>query len=553
MAVVQISRIQIRRGQKNQGAGLPQLASGELGWAIDTQEMYIGNGSVAEGAPLVGNTKILTENDNLFDLANSYAYKENIPYIITGSSANNPIRRTLQQRLDDRLSIRSFGVEGDDSTDCTLKFQQAIDQTFINPIDKDLPQSKVILHLEPGVYVISSPIYIPSYVTLKGAGPGKTIIRQITNNPIFQTVNSDSEPQNPSPLGQTTSVNQNKNLWIESMTLENLYHNTGILFDATRDSYFSNVEILGPWTIGDSIDAYSGSGYGVNFNALSGAIKNFNIKFSKCLFNGWGVAVLNKWDNEEISFIDCVFKNCGYGVTLGHTMVIDSNVSLGRSIGPTRSSIKNCIFDTIARIGVWIEYGKTNLITGCTFKEVGNEGGGELTPSTPIIKIDRIGNLANNNFFERAGVLNVADETVAVTVPYIPEYDGIIDVEDNTGYVRSFGQTNVNGVRLCRLPGVKNQSFIIEYQLISQVYDVHRVGSLSINMENRGLAPSVSIVDDYNYTGDILYEDYVDFFTSFDQHNAIYDTVSLYALSNMPSNDTSIFKFAVKFKITNYS
>ena len=65
MAVVQISRIQVRRGQKNIGSGIPQLASGEIGWAVDTREMYIGNGSVAEGSPSVGNTKILTEFDNL--------------------------------------------------------------------------------------------------------------------------------------------------------------------------------------------------------------------------------------------------------------------------------------------------------------------------------------------------------------------------------------------------------------------------------------------------------------------------------------------------------
>ena len=36
MAIVSISRIQIRRGRKNQGSGLPQLAGGELGWAVDT-------------------------------------------------------------------------------------------------------------------------------------------------------------------------------------------------------------------------------------------------------------------------------------------------------------------------------------------------------------------------------------------------------------------------------------------------------------------------------------------------------------------------------------
>ena len=51
MAIVSISRIQIRRGKKNVGSGLPQLAGGEFGWAIDTQELFLGNASVAEGAP----------------------------------------------------------------------------------------------------------------------------------------------------------------------------------------------------------------------------------------------------------------------------------------------------------------------------------------------------------------------------------------------------------------------------------------------------------------------------------------------------------------------
>ena len=60
MAIVQISQIQIRRGLQQD---LPQLASAELGWAVDSQQLYIGNGTLAEGAPEVGNTRILTEND----------------------------------------------------------------------------------------------------------------------------------------------------------------------------------------------------------------------------------------------------------------------------------------------------------------------------------------------------------------------------------------------------------------------------------------------------------------------------------------------------------
>lgn len=57
MAVTQISKIQSRRGRQE---NLPQLAAGELGWAIDTQQLYIGNGTFAEGAASEGNTEILT-------------------------------------------------------------------------------------------------------------------------------------------------------------------------------------------------------------------------------------------------------------------------------------------------------------------------------------------------------------------------------------------------------------------------------------------------------------------------------------------------------------
>jgi hypothetical protein len=61
MAVTQISKIQVRRGRQE---NLPQLAAGELGWAIDTQQLYIGNGSFEQGAPNEGNTEILTEFSN---------------------------------------------------------------------------------------------------------------------------------------------------------------------------------------------------------------------------------------------------------------------------------------------------------------------------------------------------------------------------------------------------------------------------------------------------------------------------------------------------------
>jgi len=58
MAVIQISRIQHRRGLQ---ADLPNLASAELGWSVDTRKLYIGNGTIGEGAPSLGKTEVLTQ------------------------------------------------------------------------------------------------------------------------------------------------------------------------------------------------------------------------------------------------------------------------------------------------------------------------------------------------------------------------------------------------------------------------------------------------------------------------------------------------------------
>ena len=109
MPVVQISRIQHRRGK---ATDLPQLAAGELGWVIDEQKLYIGNGTMSDGAPGVGNTQILTSgsSSSLSSLI-SFVYKGYLGAstpIVTGAAGD--FSRTLQERLDDYVSVKSFGA-----------------------------------------------------------------------------------------------------------------------------------------------------------------------------------------------------------------------------------------------------------------------------------------------------------------------------------------------------------------------------------------------------------------------------------------------------------
>ena len=179
MAVVQISKIQVRRGQKNSGIGVPQLSSAEFAWAVDSQELFIGNGSVAEGAPAVGNTKILTEHDNILELAASYRFAAD------DTSITLSVPRGLQSKLDEiQVSVVDFGAVPDGSTDSTLAFTTALNELFKNANDK----FKKILLVPNGVYLFLNDLIIPSRVLIRGENPDETVLEIGNNNIVFQDV-----------------------------------------------------------------------------------------------------------------------------------------------------------------------------------------------------------------------------------------------------------------------------------------------------------------------------------------------------------------------------
>ena len=175
MAVVQISKIQVRRGQKNSISGVPQLSSAEFAWAVDTQELFIGNGSVAEGAPFVGNTKILTEHDNILELANDYIFAGTNPAI------SSSVPRSLQDKLDEYVSVTDFGAVGDGSTNCVTSFETAFTQLFRNSNDI----FKKILVIPNGEYLFTSDLRIPSNTILVGESKSGVILRMGANNIRF--------------------------------------------------------------------------------------------------------------------------------------------------------------------------------------------------------------------------------------------------------------------------------------------------------------------------------------------------------------------------------
>ena len=494
MAVIQISRIQVRRGQKNQGSGIPQLAGGELGWAMDSQELFIGNGSVSEGAPQVGNTKILTEHDNLFTLADTYTYQSG-GTVLTGETANTPIKRTLQARLDDRVSVRSFGANGDD-TDQTTQLQRAIDQLFINESSKGTEVSRVVLHLEPGVYLLSDSLKVPPYTTIVGAGADKTVIKQLADAPVFETVNSDSTPGSYASDSSSTTLTQAQHVRIEGMTLDSVATSSVIHLKSCRDSSFSNIKIKGYWESGDAIDT---SVAGIRLDSLSTLVTCSNNIFENIEFTGLDTGVSSDFDITSNTWSTCKFETLGYGVVFGATATIGSQ---GQLTGPTYNNIHSSTFTEIDRQGVWIEAGKKNVSSHNNFYNVGNVGGTEANAQHSVIKFTQAQNESNDDIFERSELLGY-DQNYIELSPYVSEIEGVVHTTLGGHHQLNLGTRN-SFITLFRLPGDFTRRFEIDYNYKSQEYNIQRSGTLEIVLDKT--ANSLHTIEDYYYLGDSAYE-----------------------------------------------
>lgn len=502
MAVVQISRIQIRRGKANSGTGFPQLASGELGWAIDTQELYIGNGSVSEGAPAVGNTKILTENDfkaqgNILNLL-QHIYKVTDTTITTGPTANDPISRDLQERLDDRVISANFGTIADGITDDTAALQRAIDQLFLNPTTSawESPagvNSRVILELLPGTYKITDTLYIPSYATLVGAGPEKTIIEHTGTGPVIEFINDSSTIGNPSVIGSTTGLNQPKYITLSNLTVSTTTDNqAGLVLNSVKNSLFDKLVIKGNWA-----NSYNAASIGVSMFANSEIVTSERNTFRDVTITGFSYGVFSKHDISFNTFDNCSFVDLRQGVVLGEGSI---GSIVGQQLGPRTTQLTNCIFTNVKRQAVLVVTGAYNIVRDCKFINVGNDGG--FDPLYPQVYFKVHGNYVQNFVSDRLASLSRNN----LTVPYIPEVSGISLFDYNTTRKVSLGDANLDTF-IFRLPlsvdayGTPKGSisYTINYLYKSEINGFSRKGSLTVTFDIE--EAKIQTTDDYTFTG----------------------------------------------------
>jgi hypothetical protein len=491
MAVIQISKIQIRRGQTAE-QGMPRLASGEMGWSVDEQRLFIGSGSVAEGAPAVDNIEILTE-ERMFDLlstgkftATNYTYAgHGLSPVETSVIESFPVVRTLQQKLDDTVSAFDFGLE--DGTDCTARLQHAIDQIYFNT-DKDQPKSRVPFRIPAGTYYTTATVYLPPYATILGDGIDKTIIRSINpgNTTIFST--KDSNGDIGLDINTETTVNPQQ-IKISGMTLEQ----TGtiittdttpiIRLDYAEQSVISEVKFRGNFEQGNTVTN--------NNSAIELGYNTRDLSIRHCQFEDLSYPIVSDWNVYDINISENTFQNLHMGITLAQSLTTATT----RNIGPIRVDIINNKFIGIDRQAIFAgaNTSTNNQINSenNTFIDVGNDRQGDPFPVSPIITFGSHGNSSTNDDFQRLWFM----QTQELITPQFEVIEGTALIRLKFADKRII-QESTTTQTLIRIPYASTiTSVSMEYTL--EKTGIARKGTLSVVASAAG----ISFRDSYAVAG----------------------------------------------------
>jgi hypothetical protein len=400
MAIVTISRIQHRTGYYE---NLPQLAAAEFGWAIDQRRLFIGNGSLSEGAPAIGNTEILTEYSDVLSVAQTYSFKnQDAGYTpTTGPTANAPVLRTMQRKFDDFASVKDFGAKGDGATDDTAAINRALYQLYCV---SNFEGARKALYFPAGHYVITDQILLPPYAALIGEGPYSTIIDHHGNPAVHQNIfqTADSRGQTGGALG-TNGATLPSDILVENMGL--LASFSGVYINSTKRITFSRVRITGKETAPSApttqVPGVNTSSIGVYITGSTG-VPSEDINFVDCYFNKFNFAFYQDLAGEffeSLIMSSCTFQELYQG------MLVAVDAGSAKNIVIT-SSVFDKVYSSAINLG-----SVANFVSSFNYyRDVANGNQGVGNPIAPVIQLTgtSLNSASMGDLFDR----NTADNLV---------------------------------------------------------------------------------------------------------------------------------------------
>ena len=349
MAITTFARIQHRRGIKTDLP--PALYEGELGWCIDTRELFIGNGD-----PFGGNTQILTAYSPNNDLITNFWRTKDLEIV-------SSVARPLGAKLNDFASVKDFGATGDGSTDDAPAINAAIQELFTSlgnlaVIDQ---ARQITIHLPAGTYAIESPILLYPYLNLVGDGVGNTVILVNDAAMVCALETSDSQGNTGANIG-SGGATLPKNISVRNLTVStNGNKIDAVVLNRYQKILFDNVRFVGPYLPADSgLFPYTAVRL-QNFSPIAVDIEGAS--FLHCDFSDCTYGIYADEDVRYTSIVNCNFQNSWRGICMGSVPV---------NGGPAHTTITASTFKDLDNFAIYYagtNYGLSSV--GNRFKNVG--------------------------------------------------------------------------------------------------------------------------------------------------------------------------------------
>jgi hypothetical protein len=361
LAITQISKIRARRGHLED---LPSpLSSAEFGWAIDARRLFIGNGEQEEGAPLIGNTEVLTEHSDITKLSGMYTFTGRLAgYTVqTGEGALSPMSRTLGDKLDDIANFRDFGGVGDGVTNEVRAFNRAIQQLHKTAVLNIESRVRRTLHIPAGVYILGDVtnsssgtaedyIKLLPFVKLRGDGKNATFIIQVNANAQCVVGNTDTALSTyPDFISNYTSIPHPGYNEIEGITLINVTANHVTMFANATDTLLTQVRMQH-----------------VNWNTtlpVPLATDSATVNAETATTGGLKTSCIALFGNDPALPSQLTFQNCEF---IGTTTAITSEAGAVASV-----LFDNCFFSRLYR-GCYLSQGATKIVAS-RFTDISHE------------------------------------------------------------------------------------------------------------------------------------------------------------------------------------
>ena len=521
MAILEIAKIQVRRGEENV-TGIPQLDPGEFGWAQDTEHLYIGK-RISEGAKDDNNTRILTENDQATIIDNlgttlrsflststvastaTYKYRVSDAHIHSNTSS-------ISIKLDNAVSLTDYLPVGllisHTPVDITSTLNAAIQDLFNNSSwsSWERADARRKLIIPAGNYLVSSTIELPPYTSLIGEGQEITTLSLTTGTvSMFKTVDAQG---NDWVDGMSDGVKRSREISIESMTLQYADPQTtstaqallaldNVLDAKIQDVFFKTAINTTSTTTYGLVDG----GIGISIRGQGGGIAagdvNLceNIQINRCRFDSLYTGVVCTGTVVRPVLTNSILSNLNRGITL---------YPIDLLLGPTNGLFSNNRFKSIVREAVWVGTSTNksmHVSENNYFVQVGNgtnldDNNTTSTNSTPVMSFYSEGNKTINDYFNRR---IVADNSQDPNFYYNPLVTGRVTIDDSatiSSYVSSATIYNDGISKLTKIPltGI-DQMVTIRYQLHNSY--ISRKGNVIINISSDNFT---SMTDTYNFT-----------------------------------------------------